>query len=243
MFIYSDKGVEAKAFIELGFINHIFTSKYFGIDFNEYSLMRNDLRILDAVIEKVVKLNFNADNLVFTKQVHGDKVIIVTHENRENILGTEADAIITKELNLPIVIFTADCVPIFLVDKYKKIVAAVHAGWKGTALKIVTKVVKGMTEYFESIPNDIIAAIGPSIGPCCYEVKEDLGDFFNLNRKDEKFYISLSEENKKQLIESGILEENIYESLICTKCNNDFYSYRRDGTMTGRQLNIIQIKE
>ncbi|WDU84112.1 laccase domain-containing protein [Caloramator sp. Dgby_cultured_2] len=113
MFIYSDKGVEVKAFIELGFINHIFTNKYFGIDFNEYSLMRNDLRIPDAVIEKIFKLNFNADNLVFTKQVHGDKVIIVTHENRENILGTEADAIITKELNLPIVIFTADCVPIF----------------------------------------------------------------------------------------------------------------------------------
>lgn len=118
-----------------------------------------------------------------------------------------------------------------------------HAGWKGTALKIVTKVVKGMTEYFGSIPNDIIAAIGPSIGPCCYEVKEDLGVFFNLINKGEKFYISLSEENKKQLIESGILEENIYESLICTMCRNDFYSYRRDGTMTGRQLNIIQIKE
>lgn len=243
MFINSNGGIESKTFIDLGFIKHIFSNRYFGIDIEEYDLMRNDFIIPKTVIDKIANLNFSANNLVFSKQVHGDKIIIVTNENRAKILGNEADAIITKESNIPIVIFTADCVPIFLVDREKKVIAAIHAGWKGTAIKIAQKVVKSMSEFFDSKPSQIIAAIGPSIGPCCYEVKQELGDIFSLKKKNEKFYIDLKEENKKQLIEAGVLEENIYESLICTQCNNNFYSYRRDGAMTGRQINIIQIEE
>ncbi|MCX7902981.1 MAG: peptidoglycan editing factor PgeF [Caloramator sp.] len=243
MFINSNEGIESISLRNLGFVNHLFSNRYFGIDFKEYNFIRNNFEIPETTYEKLAKLNFRVDNLVFSKQIHGDEIIAIDKVDIKKIRGTEADAIITKETNIPIVIFTTDCVPIFLADKEKKIVAAVHAGWRGTALKIASKVVKKMSDYFGSSPSNIIAAIGPSIGVCCYEVQQELGEFFLLKMSNEKFYIDLKEENKKQLIESGVLEENIHESFICTQCNHDFYSYRRDGANTGRQINIIQIKE
>ena len=97
------------------------------------------------------------------------------------------DAIVTTRQNLAICIKTADCVPVFIVDRAKKIIAAVHAGWKSTALEISAKVVRLLCDKYGSYPRDILAAIGPAIGQCCFEVDEEAADSFH-NQKDHEAF-------------------------------------------------------
>jgi len=195
------------------------------------------------------------ENFLTLNQVHGDDIFIIKPYG--DYLPSDGalnyDAIVTPRENLAICIKTADCVPVFIVDRSKKIIAAVHAGWKGTALEISTKVVRLLLDKYGSYPRDILAAVGPSIGLCCFEVDEDAADSFR-NQKDhgeflfagnkpEKWIVDLAEANRRQLIHCGIPEENIDICGLCTSCRQDlFFSHRGSGGITGRQLNFIMIK-
>jgi YfiH family protein len=145
-------------------------------------------------------------------------------------------------------ILTADCVPILLYDTKKEVVAAIHAGWRGTHMHIVTKTVQKMIDTFNSNPKDIIAGIAPSIGRCCYEVGEDVAEHFfdmpqSFTRKDEKYMLDLPLINKEQLLIAGLKEESIEMSHICTSCNVErFFSYRKEQGCSGRFMSTIGLK-
>ena len=192
----------------------------------------------------------NYENKTDCKQIHSDIVRVIKKEAIG--ITEEADAMITNIPNLPLVIYTADCVPIVLVDTKKKIIADIHAGWRGTYAEIVVKTIKSMLNNFGSDPKDIVAIIGPAIGPCCYEVSEDLVDKFNtiVTNKDFKFYIikedrfhiDLTKINSYLLEKCGVERENIHNLNICTSCQNDkFYSYRKDNKTDKRIGTIVQI--
>ena len=149
--------------------------------------------------------------------------------------------------NTPLVIFTADCIPVLLSDKEGRAVGAVHAGWRGTVMKIPNKAAELMIKTYDISPENIFAAIGPGIGKCCFEVGEEVAKEFNSSfvkkGTDGKFFVDLWAANFAALCEAGISPENISVAGICTKCNcGDFYSYRKMGDKTGRLGALIEIK-
>lgn len=185
---------------------------------------------------------------IFTvSQVHSDRIVIIDEPDitLEEIKMYEADGIITGAKGIAIGILTADCVPVLLFDRKKRVVAAVHAGWKGTASNISAKVVEIMMERFESRPQDITAAIGPAIGPCCYEVGEDV--VTTVGHRDgiavqhgNKWHVDLPKANLLQLRDAGLTDIDL--SNICTSCSTDlFFSHRGEKGKTGRLLSFISL--
>ncbi|MCK6256930.1 peptidoglycan editing factor PgeF [Fictibacillus sp. KIGAM418] len=198
------------------------------------------------------------DHWVGTEQVHQAVIKKVTHEDAGKgakdlasaIKGT--DGIYTAEEDLLLTSLYADCVPLFFLSPQSKLVGLAHAGWKGTVGKIGANMVDEWVKAEGIRPDDIIAAIGPSIGSCCYEVDEfvimqvnkalpaDTANF-PYRQIDEKHYLlDLREVNKRILIQAGMKEENIVETSYCTSCNNEqFFSHRKELGKTGRIMSYI----
>ena len=160
----------------------------------------------------------------------------------------EGDALVSNERGCRIGVRTADCVPILLADRGNRSVAAVHAGWRGTAAGIPRHTVEKMIQEFGARPSDILAAIGPAIGVCCYrvgsEVKNQFQELFPEWRRsrggDELVMLDLAEANRRILEAAGVPAEQIYSSGLCTwHCSEDFYSYRREPENPGRMVSYI----
>lgn len=221
----------------------------FHTDDKEKKVLTNRQMFLNAI-------GLDINKTVTAKQIHQDKIYIV--ERGDNIRGAtsysnaidDTDALITNLKGIPLALFFADCVPVIIYDPVKKAIGISHAGWKGTVLNIAQKTVLKMKDAFNSNPTDILAAIAPSIGPCCYEVDKKLYKEFRnstynqLSNEDfsklfipteDKYHLNLQEANKADLVMAGVLPDNIYSSDICTSCNNDIYfSHRKDKGITGR---------
>ncbi len=161
------------------------------------------------------------------KQEHSDEILIIGPHENEKI--STADGIITQVPGIALCISVADCVPIFLFDTQKKILGVIHAGREGTRKKIVQKALKKLNDDFDSNRDDIVALIGPSIGPCCYYLPTDLLEkIFNEGLIiTENKTLDLWKSNEKQLVEYGIKEKNILSICECTHCNDRYYSYRK----------------
>ncbi len=195
--------------------------------------------------------DFNLDNLTSNIQIHSD---IVNKIDESNISQKcEGDALITNVANVPLLIFTADCVPIAIIDKKNKAIGLAHAGWRGTYDSIAKKTLEAMKANYNTSPNDVICIIGPSIGPCCYEVSKELVEKFNMNftKSSEKFYtieedrykLDLWKVNEYILNECGVKRESIINLNLCTSCNSDkFHSYRKHNQTPKRIGTILQIK-
>lgn len=179
-------------------------------------------------------------------QIHSDKVIFIKSLSEKKY---QADALVTNK-NIYIGVYTADCLPILLYDTEKKIIAAIHAGWRG----LLNGVILNTVAYMVKIGSDkkrIVVAIGPHIKKCCFEISKELSDnFFKkykyLNKKARgqsshpgHEYFSLTEVALNQLKYTSILSTNIDTINICTFCDKKFYSYRRDHNKNGRMLNTI----
>ena len=197
---------------------------------------------------------FGEKSLFFTVlQVHGDTVHIVEEAEgefwRKADGSIRADALLTDLPNVVLTILTADCVPILLYDPGRQVIGAVHAGWRGTEKRIVAKTVARMAERYGSNPGEIVAAIGPAIGSCCYEVGKEVADAFGgypeaLELRNGKSYLDLKTVNRRQLIESGLREEVIETSSHCTSCEREsFFSYRGEGGCDGRFASCIMLIE
>jgi len=199
------------------------------------------------------------DSFPAAKQVHGANVFRVTETERGRGARTHADAIpstdalITDLPGVPIGVFTADCVPMFLYDPARPAVGIAHAGWRGTAQSITRKTVEKMRAEFGSDPAKMWAAIGPSIGQCCYEVGADVFDEFHAafeyapslftKTSEEKWHLDLWLANRRQLEGCGVDPRRIIESRICSTCNErEFHSARKHGPLAGRTLSVIAIK-
>ena len=206
-----------------------------------------------AILGRV--LGFEPEKLVMTHQVHTDVVRRVTqahHLGLDHHAYPECDALITNDPGTALVIFTADCTPILFYDPITGAVGAVHAGWRGTAADIAGKTVRAMCREFGCDPARIRAAIGPNIGPCCFEtgpeVPEALLSTFGaeikpwIRQKDEKFYPDLKRINAFALQRAWVIHIDI--STECTMCRPDrFWSHRAHGPQRGSQGAIIVCRE
>ena len=214
----------------------------------------------EAVTENRIKLcnslEIDPDFLIFPKQTHTAIIKTITanffeldKEDRKHFLY-ETDAVITNLKGVCVAIKTADCVPVLLYDHKRKVVAAVHAGWRGTAQNIVLKTIQKMVAEFGTEPSDLFAGIGPAISPEVYEVGEEVWKQFNATfysetnpAKTGKRLLSLWRANFQQLIVAGIPENQIEIARICTFSEPDrFFSARRDGLKTGRMATGIMVR-
>jgi YfiH family protein len=175
--------------------------------------------------------------LATLKQIHSASC--VPAEGRCGILG-EGDALLENTPGAVIAVKTADCIPILLADERRRAVAAVHAGWRGTAANIAVGAIQAMRERFGTEPEDLHAAIGPGIGRCCYEVGPEVSAQFG---EQGRVRLDLPAINRAQLIEAGVTAERIYASNLCTMCHvEEFESFRRDGAAAGRLYSFVGIR-
>ena len=195
----------------------------------------------DETLSRVRAALADTGRLLLMRQVHS---AVVLHAPWE---GTpEADAAVAEEPGLVLGVGTADCLPVLLVDPARGAVAAAHAGWRGTAAGVVARTVEAMLAG-GSRPADLVAAIGPCIGPCCYEVGEELRDAFGPG--GEGFFrpgprgrphLDVRAANARQLRDAGLPADRIHHVDECTSCRPDlYYSYRRDGKDTGRMISFV----
>ena len=232
---------------KIGLIKHAFTTRQGGL-----GARSNGVKLTDDWKAFAEAFGVNPERLVTANQVHGDNIVKVDGQNFKKTKNVQADAMITNALEMAIGVETADCVPVLLVDPVTPAVGAVHAGWRSTVKRIVQKAVKKMQDEFGSDPTRMIAAIGPTIGPECYEVDEPVmgpvREVFSLwkevasARGSDKWSLDLVKLNKLELAQSGLSAKNVHSLGFCTSCRRDlFYSFRAEGR-TGRMLSVIMIK-
>ncbi|WP_321472391.1 peptidoglycan editing factor PgeF [uncultured Paludibaculum sp.] len=174
-------------------------------------------------------------------QVHSNVVLLAGECGPDS----EGDGLITNEAGLFVAAKSADCVPLLLADPVHHVVAAVHAGWRGSLANIAGAAVERMTKEFDVRPSDLVAALGPSIGPCCFEVGPEVAVLFRdvfseRNDLDRRTTIDLWETNRRHLRQAGLLPERIDTPPPCTCCGGkEFYSWRRDHIQGQRMFAAI----
>jgi len=188
---------------------------------------------------------FDPNRLVLLDQMQQDQILFLKEPVVTLPSLLEYDALITNSSAIVLAILTADCLPIVVADRKKKVIAAIHAGRQGTALHITAKVLKKMNEEFRCSSGDLLITLGPSIGVCCYEIDAKVfrpeWELFSTSREKGKWMVDLAQVNIAQMKGEGIEEEQISWINLCTRCCGDlFFSYRREGR-TGRQLSFIGI--
>ncbi len=196
----------------------------------------------DAVLEALGRPDASWVSL---RQVHGIDVVEVTHNAGRSI---EADALWTRDRDAVVAVLVADCIPILIADSKGEAVAAVHAGWRGTHDRVAAVAVKRLDKAGFEVAR-LLVAIGPGIGPCCFEIGEEVAAELTAIgehaegavRRDPSGRITadLWQLNRDILIEAGVAAESIETFRMCTSCNAGFYSHRRDQGKTGRQAGVI----
>lgn len=255
------------AFTETGLVDHLFSTRLGGVSSGIFESMNCGFNRGDT--DENVKKNFqilcgaidvDVKNLVFTDQVHEDLVAVVDEKDlgkgfsRESNL-TFIDGFITNKKHVALVTFYADCVPLYFLDPVNKAIGLSHAGWRGTVKKIGAKTIAKMQKEFGSKPEDLIGAIGPSIGGCCFEVSEDVKneveksfgrDIIDKIVKEHgpsKYLINLWAANEAVMIEAGMKKENITQTDVCTMCHkSDMFSHRGSEGKRGSMVAIMQLK-
>jgi YfiH family protein len=187
--------------------------------------------------------------LLSMHQIHSDILHIVHDVPEEPLAG---DALLTDLRDILLVIKTADCLPILIVDPKIQAIAAVHCGWRSTSQGLVQKVVRRLEEHFQCAPSFLLVAFGPCIGKDCYEVGEDVRKKFEEEGVKHDVFIphplrtdtlclDLRMANRHQLMDVGVKDANISQINLCTHCREDLYSYRRSQQTEGRMLSFVGI--
>ena len=187
-------------------------------------------------------LQISTDRLAFPRQVHSSTVRRVEAPGSYDA----TDGLLTDRKDLWLVISVADCTPVFVFDRHQNVVAAFHAGWRGSAAGIVARGVQTMKSEYGSHPSDLYTFIGPSAGSCCYEVGAEVAGRFDgsiVFKRNGSLYVDLKRENRRQLVECEIPENQIETSEHCTICGDKlFHSYRRERERSGRMMGVIGLK-
>jgi len=258
--VYDSQGLSflrSPLLCDLPGLEHAFMKRTGGVSPAPYDTMNfggeDNASNIAENIKRLSKVFSLPGGTVFTiEQVHGSSVVVIGDDYDVGLDGRggrpQGDAIVTSKKNLAIGILTADCVPVLFYDKKTETIAAAHAGWRGFAAGVLGETISVMRRGFGAKTANIIVAIGPHIGPCCYEVSEDLLARFQEKdmggrpyfRKEAKgLYLDLGRAVYDELIASGLGDGHISLPGPCTACDRKgFYSYRRDGA-TGRQLSFI----
>lgn len=233
-----------------GKFNHVaaFSIRRFGNMSLNYADTRKSLDNRKLFLNN---LGVDYKNLVCAKQVHADNIRLVTEKEKGrgafNYDGSfpATDGFITNIKKLPLAVFTADCLSVFLYDCTIPAVGLVHAGWRGSKGRILSQAIRLMQDKFNTKIKNLLVSFGPAIRSCCYEVGKELEIYFPgklINRK-ERYYLDLAEINKEELQELGVEKKNIFDPGICTFCDNrNFFSYRKEGKGCGRIISVIMLQ-
>ncbi len=237
------------------------TTRYGGISQGNYAALNlgynaQDKRTRVAANRRLLarRLHIVPEHFVFPHQTHSNNVFCISdcfhiYKAKRNMLYN-VDALITDIPNLCISVLTADCVPVLLFDPVEKVIGAIHAGWRGTVAEISHRTVESMHNHFGCKPSNIIAGIGPAIGPECYEVGQEVvaeavkvaSVYNNIIEASGKVYLNLPYANQMQLMLSGCSKNNIEMANVCTYCNSDlFFSARYSKDDFGRFATGIMI--
>lgn len=198
------------------------------------------------------QLNVNVDQVVRVRQVHGRAVSVVrSGDTVSHPIHADADAIVVTAPGKVASVRTADCVPILIADRAHRVVAAIHAGWRGTAAGVAAAAIQAIRDGGVDAA-DLVAAIGPSVGPCCYQVDRPVREAFDATQPgsahsfvpdgDGRWKLDLWRANAEQLIEAGVPAGAIEVARLCTADQLDtFYSHRREGAGAGRMVAAIRL--
>ena len=245
---------------------HAISTRFGGMSKPPYDSMNLALHIDDDKADVAENrrrflgwLGLDFERLTMAEQVHGDNILRVgeAEAGRGRLSYADAipatDALMTDAPGIPLMLCFADCTPVLLFDPVRRAAAIAHGGWKGTALSIAAKTVRAMAEAFGTRPEDCLAAIGPAIGPCCYEVGDEVAGEFQralpqfadeiISEHDGKIHLDLWKANRLQLEEAGLLPAHIDTAGVCTACHaRTFFSYRADGPATGRIAAVMAVR-
>jgi YfiH family protein len=206
------------------------------------AVRENRRRFLSAVA-------LETSELATLAQIHSDRVHIIEQNGGAENTRPKADAQITRLRGVAIAVQVADCFPVLVADPAGGAIAAVHAGWRGTAERIVSKAVSAMQSAFGSNPRELLVAVGPGIRACCFEVGPEVLDVFRRNFPGMKLppeirrrsaNLDLAAAIRLQLEEAGVPNGKVFDVELCTRCGSDeFFSYRREGGRSGRMMGVI----
>jgi YfiH family protein len=226
-------------------VNHFFTGRTITL--------REDAGEWEAVAQAMA---VPRDDVLLVRQVHENTVAIASADRPRPWNRPEADAIISNDSTAAIAVRIADCVPVLLAEETGRAVAAIHAGWRGMAKRAIIAGVGALQTFYGVRPERIIAAVGPAIGPCCYEVSDSTYDAFRAAghhpsilerwfepRPEGKFHLDLWRASRDQLEGAGVMANNIHVAELCTKTHADiFHSYRVHGPEAGRMIGVIRAR-
>lgn len=247
-----------------GAVRHVFSTRKGGVSQGQFSSMNLSFRNGDArenVLQNYERLcgavGIDTSHLVLTRQTHTKNIAVVTRADcgigYSRPEFSDIDGLITNESGVALVTQFADCTPVLLCDPKKRVIANVHAGWRGTVQNIGGLAVEKMVSDFGCKREDIIAAIGPCIGPCCYEVDDPVYEaFLPLSVSLEKiltpttaghYQLDLREANRQLLLGAGVLADNIDVADLCTCCNaEELHSHRATAGKRGNLAAILELK-
>jgi purine-nucleoside/S-methyl-5'-thioadenosine phosphorylase / adenosine deaminase len=237
-----DKKYQFKIFLDYPHIIHGISTKSFG------SMKKDDGGIDYDNLECFTESLGIKNKVVTMKQIHSGIVSVIKNDKEFRI--PETDGLITDKKNIPLAVLTADCLPVLFYDSKREVIGVAHAGYKGLLNNILKNMILEFTLTFRSNPKDIIVGIGPGIEAMCYEVGEEVIEKFNntfptfenmYSKKNGKFFLDLQRIALQCLGNEGILKENREVMNICTRDNEDFYSYR-GGDKDARFASIISLK-
>ena len=201
--------------------------------------------------QRMASILFQSDpkTIFVCRQIHGNNIY---KPEKRCAYPPEADALITNRKGITLSIFTADCLPIFILDPEKEVIGLVHAGWRGTMARIGQKTLLEMKKIYQTNPKDCIIGIGTGICGKCYEIGATVVEYMLkefasftsfLQQKNGKNLLDISSLNKQQFKEAGVLEKNISVCKYCTAENNSlFYSYRMEGENAGRMMSVLRLR-
>ena len=221
--------------------------RYAGLNVS-YRVGDDNKVVSQNVCDVKLAMGIHDGKIVTMQQVHGDNLIEVTDKQMKE--AGAADALVTAENGVFLGVLTADCVPLLFIAPKQRLAAAVHAGWRGTLAGIVSKTVDDFMSRYGVAAGDLEVALGPSIGVCCYEVNEDVATPLmkkwgalttpSIAMKDGKPHINLSRLNRDILRAAGVPGTQLFQIGPCTSCAaEEFFSYRRQGGETGRQIGVV----
>ena len=220
---------------------------YAGLN-TSYRVGDDPKTVSQNVCDLKLAVGIHDGRIVTMRQVHGDNIVEVRDRSLKE--AGEADGMVTAEPEIFLSVLTADCVPLLFVAPKNKIVAAVHAGWRGTLAGIAEQTVRRFEQQYGVSPEELEVALGPAIGVCCYEVQDDVAKPLmkkwgslttpSIQVRDGKSFVNLRRLNRDILRAAGVPGKQLYEVGPCTSCAaEEFFSYRRQRGETGRQMSFI----
>ena len=264
MFRFANRGtieyLESEELSALGFVDHAFCTRRGGVSAGPFASLNAGFRAGDQ--EEDVSRNLSlvgeafaipSDGLVLMRQVHGNTIRVIDGDGPPPACVPDCDGLITARPGVALAVKTADCVPLFFVDRVRRVIGAAHAGWRGTALGMAGKMIDAIVKEFASRPEDILAAVGPAVGPCCYQVDAPVhaalithpgaDRFLRPCHEEGRWMLDLALANRLQIGERGVPEANIHTADLCTACRQElFFSLRASGGCTGRQVNLLMLR-